>query len=115
MASTNEHALPNVLRRLDELEIRVPVDMSIVAICPEDQAHDTHPAISNVSLPAAELGIVAVDPTPSAARRKERCARRAALDAHTSRQCQQTRRASTPSQLRVWATVQSIGALDASG
>ena len=45
----------------DELEIRVPADMSIVAICPEDQALDTHPAISNVSLPAAELGIVAVD------------------------------------------------------
>jgi DNA-binding LacI/PurR family transcriptional regulator len=53
----NEHALPNLLRRLDELEIRVPADMSIVAICPEDQALDTHPAVSNVSLPAAELGM----------------------------------------------------------
>jgi len=35
--------------------------MSVVAICPEDQALDAHPPVSNVSLPAAELGTVAVD------------------------------------------------------
>ena len=57
----NEQALSHVLRRLDELGIRVPADMSVVAICPEDQALDAHPPVSNVSLPAAELGTVAVD------------------------------------------------------
>jgi DNA-binding LacI/PurR family transcriptional regulator len=46
--------------RLDELGIRVPADMSVVAICPEDQAKDAHPPVSNVSLPATELGTVAV-------------------------------------------------------
>jgi LacI family transcriptional regulator len=56
----NEQALPHLLMRLDELAIRVPADMSVVAICPEDQAIDAHPQLSNVSLPAAELGTVAV-------------------------------------------------------
>ncbi|MDQ1495050.1 MAG: hypothetical protein QOG69_1533 [Actinomycetota bacterium] len=56
----NEHALPDLLMRLDELGIRVPADMSVVAICPEDQAKDAHPPVSNVSLPATELGTVAV-------------------------------------------------------
>jgi LacI family transcriptional regulator len=57
----NEQALSHLLTRLDELGVRVPADMSIVAICPEDQALDAHPPVSNVSLPAAELGMVAVD------------------------------------------------------
>ena len=57
----NEQALSHLLTRLDELGIRVPADISIVAICPEDQALDAHPPVSNVSLPAAELGTVAVD------------------------------------------------------
>jgi LacI family transcriptional regulator len=57
----NELALPNVLMRLDELGIRVPADMSVVALCPEDQAADAQPPISNVSLPAIELGTLAVE------------------------------------------------------
>jgi DNA-binding LacI/PurR family transcriptional regulator len=57
----NEQALSHLLRRLDELGIRVPADMSVVAICPEDQALDAHPPVTNVSLPAAELGTIAVD------------------------------------------------------
>ncbi|MEV6927227.1 LacI family DNA-binding transcriptional regulator [Dactylosporangium sp. NPDC051485] len=57
----NEQALTHLLLRLEELGIRVPADMSIVAICPEAQALDAHPPVSNVSLPAAELGTVAVD------------------------------------------------------
>lgn len=56
----NELALPQVLMRLDELGIRVPADMSVVAICTEDQAADTRPPVSNVSLPATELGTLAV-------------------------------------------------------
>jgi DNA-binding LacI/PurR family transcriptional regulator len=39
----NEQALSHLLTRLDELGIRVPADISIVAICPEDQALDAHP------------------------------------------------------------------------
>ena len=34
--------------------------MSVVAICPEDQAKDAHPPGSSLSLPATELGTVAV-------------------------------------------------------
>jgi LacI family transcriptional regulator len=56
----NELALPDVLMRLDELDIRVPADMSVVALCPEDQAANARPPMSNVSLPAIELGTLAV-------------------------------------------------------
>jgi len=57
----NELALPNILMRLNELDIRVPADMSVVALCPEDQAADAAPSVSNVSLPAIELGTLAVE------------------------------------------------------
>jgi len=56
----NEQALSHLLTRLDELGIRIPASMSIVAICPEDQALDVHPPASSVSLPTADLGRVAV-------------------------------------------------------
>ena len=57
----NEHALPHLLRRLGELGMRVPADMSVVTICPEDEAMSLVPPISGVTLPVAELGKLAVD------------------------------------------------------
>ena len=81
----NEHALPDLLMRLDELGIRVPADMSVVAICPEDQAKDAHPPISNVSLPATELGTVAVAQLLELLDGKEPSPGRAASNAHIPR------------------------------
>jgi DNA-binding LacI/PurR family transcriptional regulator len=57
----NEHALPHLLRRLGELGMRVPADMSVVTICPEDEATSLVPPVSGVTLPVAELGKLAVD------------------------------------------------------
>jgi DNA-binding LacI/PurR family transcriptional regulator len=56
----NEHALPHILRRLSELSLRVPADISVVAICPEDEAISLQPPVSDVALPASELGRLAV-------------------------------------------------------
>jgi hypothetical protein len=41
--------------------MRVPADMSVVTICPEDEATSLVPPISGVTLPVAELGKLAVD------------------------------------------------------
>jgi DNA-binding LacI/PurR family transcriptional regulator len=57
----NEHALPHVLRRLGELGMRVPADMSVVTICPEDEATSLVPPVSGVALPVTELARLAVD------------------------------------------------------
>ncbi|MFC1414374.1 LacI family DNA-binding transcriptional regulator [Streptacidiphilus sp. N1-12] len=57
----NEQALPLVLDRLAQLDRRVPGDMSLVAICPDDQAERLLPAVSDVALPAAELGRLAFE------------------------------------------------------
>lgn len=57
----NEQALPFVLDRLHQLGRRVPGDMSVVAICPDDEAEHLVPAVSDVALPAAELGRLAVE------------------------------------------------------
>lgn len=57
----NEHALPHLLRRLGELGMRVPADISVVTICPEDEATSLVPPVSGVTLPVAELGKLAVD------------------------------------------------------
>ena len=57
----NELALPFVLDRLRQLGRRVPGDMSVVAICPDDQAQHLLPAVSDVALPAAELGRLAFE------------------------------------------------------
>jgi DNA-binding LacI/PurR family transcriptional regulator len=57
----NEQALPFVLDRLRQLGRNVPGQMSVVAICPDDQAEHMMPAVSDVALPAAELGRLAVE------------------------------------------------------
>jgi DNA-binding LacI/PurR family transcriptional regulator len=57
----NEQALPFVLDRLTQLGRRVPGDMSVVAICPDEQAEHLVPAVSDVALPAGELGRLAFE------------------------------------------------------
>jgi DNA-binding LacI/PurR family transcriptional regulator len=57
----NEQALPFVLDRLSQLGRRIPGDMSIVAICPDDQAGRLIPPVSDVALPAMELGHLAFE------------------------------------------------------
>jgi DNA-binding LacI/PurR family transcriptional regulator len=71
----NERALPLVLDRLAGLGLRVPQDVSVVAICPDDEAERLHLPVSSVSLPVEELARTAVrlladrvngEPVPSA-------------------------------------------------
>ena len=63
----------------------------VVAICPEEQALDAHPPVSNVSLPAAELGTVAVDQLARAARRRQPGAGPSAAGTDAARQCKSAR------------------------
>jgi len=57
----NEQALPFVLSRLREIGREVPGRMSILAICPDDLAEHMVPAVSDVALPADELGRLAFE------------------------------------------------------
>ena len=57
----NEQALPFVLDRLRQLGRHVPGQMSVLAICPDDQAEHLVPAVSDVALPTAELGRMAFE------------------------------------------------------
>jgi DNA-binding LacI/PurR family transcriptional regulator len=57
----NEAALPMLLDALRAAGRRVPGDMAVVAIAPDDIAERQHPAVSAVDLPAAEMGERAVE------------------------------------------------------
>jgi DNA-binding LacI/PurR family transcriptional regulator len=56
----NERALPLVLDRLSGLGLRVPQDVSVVAVCPDDEAERLPIPVSAVSLPVEELARTAV-------------------------------------------------------
>ena len=56
----NERALPLVVDRLSGLGLRVPQDVSIVAVCPDDEAERTSKHFTSVSLPVEELARTAV-------------------------------------------------------
>ncbi len=56
----NERALPLVLARLTGLGYQVPDDISVIAVCPDDEAERCTPAVTSVSLPAEELARTAV-------------------------------------------------------
>ncbi|MBM2614503.1 LacI family DNA-binding transcriptional regulator [Actinoplanes sp. LDG1-06] len=57
----NEGAVDHVLTALRTLGRRVPDDVSVLAICPDDVALAATPNVSNVQIPAAQLGRLAVD------------------------------------------------------
>jgi DNA-binding LacI/PurR family transcriptional regulator len=56
----NERALPLVLDRLAGLGLRVPQDVSVVAVCPDDEAERLRIPVTAVSLPVEELAHTAV-------------------------------------------------------
>jgi DNA-binding LacI/PurR family transcriptional regulator len=57
----NERMLPRVLTRLKQLELDIPGDMSIVAICPEVDALRTEPRMTYIPLPVADLARLAFE------------------------------------------------------
>ncbi|HEY8474109.1 MAG TPA: LacI family DNA-binding transcriptional regulator [Natronosporangium sp.] len=56
----NEAAVSHVLTALSTLGRQVPRDVSVVAICPDELAERTSPALSSVLVPAEEVGHHAV-------------------------------------------------------
>lgn len=56
----NERALPLVLERLTGLGHRVPEDLSVVAVCPDEEAERSTRPLTAVSLPVDELAQTAV-------------------------------------------------------
>lgn len=56
----NEAAVNHVLGALRQLGKRVPEDVAVVAICPDDVAERAGPALSSVLIPAEEVGTEAV-------------------------------------------------------
>jgi DNA-binding LacI/PurR family transcriptional regulator len=56
----NEAAVDHVLTALRTLGRRVPRDVSVVAICPDEVAVEATPHLTNVRIPADEVGHLAV-------------------------------------------------------
>lgn len=56
----NEAAVGHALGALRMLGRRVPEDVSVIAICPDDVAERTGPALTSVLIPAADVGHQAV-------------------------------------------------------
>lgn len=59
----NEAVLPSLLSDLRQRGVRVPEDMSIVAVCPEDIATMQAIPLTSVAIPAGDLGRTAVEMT----------------------------------------------------
>ena len=57
----NEEALPLVVEELARRGRRVPDDVSLLALCPDDVARAQVVAMSSISIPAYEIGSAAVD------------------------------------------------------
>jgi DNA-binding LacI/PurR family transcriptional regulator len=57
----NEGAVDHVLTALRALGRRVPQDVSVLAICPDDVALAATPRLTNVQIPAQEVGRLAVE------------------------------------------------------
>jgi DNA-binding LacI/PurR family transcriptional regulator len=57
----NEAAVGPVLSTLRELGRRVPDDVSVLAICPDELAERTTPPLDSVLIPAEEVGARAVE------------------------------------------------------
>ncbi|MGE5286352.1 MAG: LacI family DNA-binding transcriptional regulator [Micromonosporaceae bacterium] len=57
----NEPAVAPLLDILREEGRRVPDEMSVIALCPDDLAEQVSPPLTGVSIPAGELGRLAVE------------------------------------------------------
>ncbi|BCJ72484.1 LacI family transcriptional regulator [Catellatospora sp. IY07-71] len=57
----NEAAVAHVLAALRTLDRRVPEDVSVVAICPDELAERSSPVLSSVQIPAEDVGRYAVE------------------------------------------------------
>ncbi|MEW1641388.1 LacI family DNA-binding transcriptional regulator [Streptomyces sp. NPDC091219] len=57
----NEPLLEPLVDAFEQLGLRVPGDLSITAICPDELAESTRVPVTSVALPAAELGSRAVE------------------------------------------------------
>jgi LacI family transcriptional regulator len=57
----NEAAVTHVLSTLRELGWQAPVDISVVAICPDELAERSSPALTSVPVPAEDVGRRAVE------------------------------------------------------
>lgn len=55
----NEVALPHVIGRLRELGRRIPDDLSLIAVCPENTAAAQSIALTSVEIPAVAIGRLA--------------------------------------------------------
>lgn len=57
----NEAVLPSVLSELQQRGLRIPTDVSVVAVCPDDMAANQAIPLTSVAIPAGELGRTAVE------------------------------------------------------
>jgi DNA-binding LacI/PurR family transcriptional regulator len=57
----NEPLLEPLIDAFEQLGLRVPGDLSITAICPDELAESVRVPVTSVALPTAELGSGAVE------------------------------------------------------
>ncbi|MFJ8549664.1 LacI family DNA-binding transcriptional regulator [Streptomyces sp. NPDC093676] len=57
----NEAALEPLIEAFEQLGLRVPGDLSVIAICPDELAESLRVPVTSVALPSAELGARAVE------------------------------------------------------
>lgn len=57
----NEAVLEPLIDAFEELGLRVPGDLSVTAICPDELAENIRVPVTSVALPSAEVGIRAVE------------------------------------------------------
>ena len=82
----NEVALPAVIATLRERGRRVPDDMSLVAVCPEDVAVGQPLPLTSVDIPAHVIGRVAVEMAMARVEREQPAETRLLLPVLTERQ-----------------------------
>jgi DNA-binding LacI/PurR family transcriptional regulator len=56
----NEAAVPALLAALRSQQRRVPADVAVVTICPDELAEQSTPPLTSIAIPAAEVGRAAV-------------------------------------------------------
>ncbi|MHA5049807.1 LacI family DNA-binding transcriptional regulator [Streptomyces sp. SD15] len=57
----NEPVLEPLIDAFEQLGLRVPVDLSVTAICPDELAENVRVPVTSIALPSAEVGAQAVE------------------------------------------------------